>query len=64
MPPKSTESVEPGLKPNQPNQRISVPRTANGMLWPGIGFARPSFPNLPMRGPRISAPARPASAPW
>ena len=26
------------------------------MLWPGIGFARPSVPNLPMRGPRISAP--------
>src|SRR5437763_9790497 len=23
MPPKSTESVEPGLKPNQPNQRMS-----------------------------------------
>src|SRR3954451_10195269 len=27
-PPKSTDSVEPGLKPNQPNQRISVPSTA------------------------------------
>ena len=29
------------------------------MLWPGIGCARPSLPNLPMRGPRIRAPARP-----
>ena len=34
-----------------------MPSTAYGMLWPGIGFARPSVPNLPMRGPRISAPA-------
>ena len=41
-----------------------VPRTAYGMLWPGIGFARPSWPNLPIRGPSSSAPASAASAPW
>src|SRR6185437_2984525 len=27
-PPRFTDSVDPGLKPNQPNQRISVPSTA------------------------------------
>src|SRR3954447_14846151 len=27
-PPRFTDRVEPGLKPNQPNQRISVPSTA------------------------------------
>src|SRR5436305_1441467 len=27
-PPRFTDSVEPGLKPNQPNHRISVPSTA------------------------------------
>src|SRR5262249_20185482 len=62
--PVTTASVEPGLKPNQPNQRMIVPRTAYGMLCPGIGFARPSFPNLPIRGPSSSAPASAASAPW
>src|SRR5213076_2470098 len=39
--PVTTPSGEPGLKPNQPNQRMIVPRTAYGMLCPGIGFARP-----------------------
>ncbi len=29
------ESVEPGLKPNQPNARMNVPMTTIGMLWPG-----------------------------
>ena len=28
-------SVEPALKPNHPNARISVPLTAIGRLWPG-----------------------------
>ena len=31
-PPKSTESVEPGLKPNQPNQRMITPSVVNAML--------------------------------
>ena len=34
-------SVEPGLKPNQPNARMNVPSTTIGMLCPGIGL-RPS----------------------
>ena len=33
------DSVEPGLKPNQPNARMNVPSTTIGMLWPGIGRA-------------------------
>ena len=33
-------SVEPALKPNHPNARISVPITAIGMLWPGIAANR------------------------
>ena len=63
-PPKSTPSVEPGLKPNQPNQRMITPSVVYAMLCPGIAFGLPSRSNLPMRGPRISAPASPASAPW
>jgi hypothetical protein len=31
-PPKSTLSVEPGLKPNQPNQRMITPSVVNAML--------------------------------
>ena len=45
------DSVEPGLKPNQPNARMNVPSTAIGMLCPGIGRA------LPVR--RVLADARP-----
>ena len=62
-PPKSTESVEPGLNPNQPNQRIKTPSVVNAMLCPGIGWGFPST-YLPIRGPRSRAPARPARAPW
>ena len=62
-PPKSTLSVEPGLNPNQPNQRMITPSVVYAMLWPGIGWGFPST-YFPMRGPRSRAPARPASAPW
>ncbi len=64
MPPKSTPSVEPGLKPNQPNHRMMTPSVVKAMLWPGIAFGFPSAPNFPMRGPSSSAPASAASAPW
>jgi hypothetical protein len=30
--------VLPGLKPNQPNQRMKTPSAVSGMLWPRIGF--------------------------
>ena len=49
------ESVEPALKPNQPNARMNVPVMTCGMLCGGMGFTRPSAPYLPMRGPRIFA---------
>ena len=40
-PPVTTPSVEPGLKPNQPNQRMSTPSVTKAMLWPGIAFGLP-----------------------
>ena len=40
-------SVEPGLKPIQPNTSTSVPITTNGMLWPGIAFGDAVLAELP-----------------
>jgi hypothetical protein len=56
-------SVDPGLKPNQPNQRMTTPSCASGMLCPGMALGRPSRLYLPIRGPRRSRPAKPAVAP-
>src|ERR671917_617846 len=55
--------VDPGLKPHQPIQSIRTPRTASGMLWPGMVTGRPSSSYLPSRGPRSRVPARAAAAP-
>ena len=55
--------VEPGLNPNQPSQRTNRPMTASDMLWPGMAFALPSLLYLPMRGPRMIAPASAAQPP-
>ncbi len=55
-------SCEPPLKPNQPSHRMNVPSVASARLEPGIGTTRPSL-YLPMRGPRISAPASAAKPP-
>ena len=60
----ATAMVEPGLNPNQPNQRMMVPSTAYGRLCPEIALALPSALKRPMRGPSRSAPASAASAPW
>src|ERR1051325_10363866 len=54
---------ETGLNPNQPKNRIIVPRTPREMLCPGIVFADPSLLNLPMRGPITIAPARAMAPP-
>src|SRR6266540_7431664 len=62
--PVTTPSVEPGLNPNQPNQRMITPSVVYAMLCPGIAFGFPSWSNFPIRGPSRSAPARAASAPW
>src|SRR5689334_19691292 len=56
-------SVEPGLKPNHPNARMNVPRSAIGMLCPGIGLGVPSSLYLPILGPIILAPTMAATPP-
>ena len=48
-------SVEPALNPNQPKARMKQPRTAIGMLCPGMACAFP-FTYFPIRGPRTYAP--------
>ena len=50
-------SVEPGLKPIQPNSRINVPVTTKTMLCAGKARGFPSAPYLPIRGPRSTAKA-------
>ncbi len=59
----SAPSVEPGLKPNQPSQRMKIDRPNSGMLWPGIARGLPSGPYLPRRGPRCSSTASAPVAP-
>ena len=59
----SAASSEPGLKPNQPMNRMMAPSTTNGMLWPGMAWSFLSGPYLPMRGPRMMAPIRAAQPP-
>ena len=61
--PPIAPSVEPGLKPNQPNQRMKTPSPTSGMLWPGITFGFPSGPYLPWRGPNRSKAAKAPVAP-
>src|SRR5437763_928294 len=56
-------SVLPGLKPNQPNARISVPSATIGTSCAGIGLAEPSLLNLPIRGPRTHAPTSAVTPP-
>src|SRR5258707_719227 len=56
-------SVEPGLNPNQPRNRMKQPKNAIVMLWPGIEFDEPSLLYLPILGPRTIAPARPIQPP-
>src|SRR5215207_6842355 len=58
-----THNDEPGLKPNQPKNRMIVPSTPIGILWPGMVFALPSLLNLPIRGPSTIAIARPTAPP-
>src|SRR3989339_1193591 len=57
MPAFVPETVEPGLKPYQPNHRMNTPSAASGRLWPLMGFML--FPTyFPILGPRMMAPAR------
>ena len=59
----TTPIVLPGLKPNQPNHRISVPMRHDVMLWPGMGLIRPPGPYFPIRGPSTRIPASAAHPP-
>src|SRR5688572_10174590 len=61
--PSPTAIVLPGLKPNQPSHRMKHPVNSDVMLWPGIGFTRPSFAYLPRRGPRMATPVSAAQPP-
>src|ERR1700727_1406499 len=47
-------SVEPGLKPIQPNSRIKVPLTTYTMLCAGNALGFPSGPYFPSRGPNMT----------
>ena len=51
------------MKPNQPNQRMKVPRVARGRLAPGMALTLPSGPYLPLRAPRMIAPVSAAQPP-
>mmetsp|Transcript_76566 Transcript_76566/g.144248 ORF Transcript_76566/g.144248 Transcript_76566/m.144248 type:complete len:265 (+) Transcript_76566:411-1205(+) len=55
-------SVEPQLKPYQPNQRMKVPSTINGKLC-GSKFSLVSLSNRPFLGPLIMAPTRAPTPP-
>ena len=56
-------SCEPGLKPNQPSQRMKTPSEASVRLWPGMARLLPSLLYLPMRGPSAMAPIRASTPP-
>jgi hypothetical protein len=63
LPEPLAPSVEPGLKPNQPNARMKVPMAAMFRLWPGKTLEEPSLLYLPRRGPNTIAPPRAANPP-
>ncbi|KAL8137218.1 hypothetical protein V2J09_003219 [Rumex salicifolius] len=54
---------EPGLNPNQPNQRRKVPRTTRAALWALMGTGLPLASKRPTRGPSMREPQRPATPP-
>ena len=56
-------SVEPGLNPNQPMNRIRTPMPTSGIEWPGIARGLPSVPYLPLRAPSRSSAASAPLAP-
>ena len=59
----STAIVLPGLKPNQPSQRIKQPIVAAVIVVAGDGVDLAVGPYLPMRGPRMNTPVRAAQPP-
>src|SRR3954452_13165847 len=62
--PQTAPSVDPGLKPNQPNHRIRTASPTYGIECPGITLGRLSRPEyLPWRGPSRSRAAKAPVAP-
>src|SRR3954469_17392278 len=59
----SADSVEPGLKPYQPNHRMTAPMAAMFRSWGGVGPPPSRLKTRPMRGPRVMAPARATKPP-
>src|SRR5437763_17148486 len=55
LPLPDAPSVEPGLKPNQPNARMKQPVSTSTISCPMIAFDAPVRVYLPRRGPTISA---------
>lgn len=51
------------MKPYQPNHRRKVPNTTSDALCPRKATDLPERSNLPIRGPSIKAPQRPAIPP-
>ena len=58
LPSPDAANCEPGLKPNQPNQRMKTPRLASARLCPGMARDFLSLSYFPIRGPRMAAPTR------
>ena len=54
---KSIAKLAPPLKPNQPNHKINVPKTANGKLEP-VNFPLFASEYLPILGPKINTAAK------
>ncbi len=61
--PPLSPSVEPGLKPYQPIQRINAPSIPSAIEWPGMAFTEPSSSYLPRRAPTMIAPTSAAYPP-
>ena len=52
------DSVDPGLNPYQPNQRMTPPMAPQVRSWGGSGPPPSRLKTRPMRGPRAMAPPR------
>ncbi len=59
----SAAIVLPGLKPNQPSQRINTPSATRMILWPGMALGLPEASYLPVRGPKANEPTNANQAP-
>ncbi len=61
--PFPTPKVDPGLKPNHPNQRINTPSDAKGIECPAMTFVDPSGLYFPALGLNIIVPIKAALPP-